>query len=382
MKRIERERNQRPWLKTEKLVVTTKFQECVQSPHLVNGLDPNLLAWVIHTVVSRSEDYELFTNINRSVWSNRLGSSYRRFLDWLVVNEILEENVRYRNDSKNPEKNYSMSFRVKGLNDSNVSQQLVVITRTLSRVSHFNDQSELSDNVTRYVHQCLQELTVNKDLVVIHDSVREALALEQCKRIWSGSFNLHYGDKSQRLFHSVIMMVREGRQNLRLRTSGEVLVYCDVKTCFPNLLVSYIQDPNEKAVWLDALNHDLYDVARNKLNSNHSRDEVKVQFSKFLSDPKHPTNNVPGRFLETLCPLLLETIRGDPNMALNLQNLEASILVHQMVNWAILHHIWYVPMFDGFLCKHQHLVQVVNQATNLLEQRLGHRPVINHHVLG
>lgn len=184
MTRIERERNQRPWLKTEKLVVTTKFQECVQSPHLVNGLDPNLLAWVIHTVVSRSEDYELFTNINRSVWSNRLGSNYRRFLDWLVVNEILEENVRYRNDSKNPEKNYSMSFRVKGLNDSNVSQQLVVITRTLSRVSHFNDQSELSDNVTRYVHQCLQELTVNKDLVVIHDSVREALALEQCKRIW------------------------------------------------------------------------------------------------------------------------------------------------------------------------------------------------------
>ena len=382
MTRIERERNQRPWLKTEKLVVTTKFQECVQSPHLVNGLDPHLLAWVIHTVVSRSEDYELFTNINRSVWSNRLGSNYRRFLDWLVVNEILEENVRYRNDSKNPEKNYSMSFRVKGLNDSNVSQQLVVITRTLSRVSHFNDQSELNDNVTRYVHQCLQELTVNKDLVVIHDSVREALALEQCKRIWSGSFNLHYGEKSQRLFHSVIMMVREGRQNLRLRTSGEVLVYCDVKTCFPNLLVSYIQDPNEKAVWLDALNHDLYDVARNKLNSNHSRDEVKVQFSKFLSDPKHPTNNVPGRFLETLCPLLLETIRGDPNMALNLQNLEASILVHQMVNWAILHHIWYVPMFDGFLCKHQHLVQVVNQATNLLEQRLGHRPVINHHVLG
>jgi predicted DNA-binding ArsR family transcriptional regulator len=382
MTRIERERNQRPWLKTEKLVVTTKFQECVQSPHLVNGLDPHLLAWVIHTVVSRSEDYELFTNINRSVWSNRLGSNYRRFLDWLVVNEILEENVRYRNDSKNPEKNYSMSFRVKGLNDSNVFQQLVVITRTLSRVSHFNDQSELNDNVTRYVHQCLQELTVNKDLVVIHDSVREALALEQCKRIWSGSFNLHYGEKSQRLFHSVIMMVREGRQNLRLRTSGEVLVYCDVKTCFPNLLVNYIQDPNEKAVWLDALNHDLYDVARNKLNSNHSRDEVKVEFSKFLSDPKHPTNNVPGRFLETLCPLLLETIRGDPNMALNLQNLEASILVHQMVNWAILHHIWYVPMFDGFLCKHQHLVQVVNQATNLLEQRLGHRPVINHHVLG
>ena len=382
MTRIERERNQRPWLKTEKLVVTTKFQECVQSPHLVNGLDPHLLAWVIHTVVSRSEDYELFTNINRSVWSNRLGSNYRRFLDWLVVNEILEENVRYRNDSKNPEKNYSMSFRVKGLNDSNVSQQLVVITRTLSRVSHFNDQSELNDNVTRYVHQCLQELTVNKDLVVIHDSVREALALEQCKRIWSGSFNLHYGEKSQRLFHSVIMMVREGRQNLRLRTSGEVLVYCDVKTCFPNLLVNYIQDPNEKAVWLDALNHDLYDVARNKLNSNHSRDEVKVEFSKFLSDPKHPTNNVPGRFLETLCPLLLETIRGDPNMALNLQNLEASILVHQMVNWAILHHIWYVPMFDGFLCKHHQVNQIKDHAANLLEQRLGHRPIINHQVLG
>ena len=42
-----------------------------------------------------------------------------------------------------------MSFRVKGLNDSNVSQQLVVITRTLSRVSHFNDQSELKSSIER-----------------------------------------------------------------------------------------------------------------------------------------------------------------------------------------------------------------------------------------
>jgi len=384
MTRIERERNQRPWLKTEKLVVTRKFQELVQSPHLLNGLDPNLLAWVVHTVIDEGdhENFQFFTNIGREVWSNRLGSNYRRFLDCLVVNQILEENVRYRNDPKNPKSNFPMSFRVKGLDNTNSSQQLVVITRKLSRVSHFKDQSDLDDDVTKYVHQCLQEITVNKDLVLIHDPVREALALYQCRRIWSGSFNLGYGDKSQRLFHSVILMVREGRNNLRLQTPGEELVYCDVKTCYPNLLVTYINDPNERSLWIDALNKDLYDVARTTLQSSHSREKVKVQFSKFLSDPKHPTNNVPGRFLGTHFPHLLKTIQGDPHMALNLQNLEASILVQQMVKWSIQHHIWYVPMFDGFLCKHHQVNQIKDHAANLLEQRLGHRPIINHQVLG
>jgi hypothetical protein len=382
MTRIELERHARPWLKTEKLVVTRKFQGCLKASPDLNGLDRDLLAWVVHTVVSRTEEYDWFTNIERSVWSNRLGSHYRRYLDWLVVNEILEENTRYRNDSKNPERNFPMSFRVKGLTNQNASRQLVVQTRTLSRVSHFKDQSELVDDVTRFVHQCLQDLMVTRDLVLIQDEVRNALALEQCKRIYSGCFNLRYGDKSKRLFHSVIMMVREGRQNLRLRTSGEVLVYCDVKTCFPNLLVSYIKDPNEKTLWLDALNHDLYEVARTQLNSTHSRDEVKVQFSKFLSDPDHPTNNVPGRFLEKQVPLLLETIRGDANMALNLQNLEASILVQQMVHWAIQNHRWYVPMFDGFLCTQRHSSQCIEQAQTFLELKLGHRPYINQQVLG
>jgi hypothetical protein len=383
MTRIERERNQRPWLKTEKLVVTRKFQELVESPHLLNGLDPNLLAWVVDTVISECGDnYQFFAEIPREVWSNRLDSNYRRFLDWLVVNEILERNPRYKNDPKNPDDNFPKSFRVKDLNEGNSAHQLVVITRKLSRVSHFKDQSKLDDGVTKYVHQCLQEITVHKDLVPIHDPVREAMALYQCRRIWSRCFNLHYGDKSRRLFHSVILMVREGRQNLRLQTPGEELVYCDVKTCYPNLLVTYINDPNERSLWIDALNKDLYDVARTTLQSSHSREKVKVQFSKFLSDPKHPTNNVAGRFLETQFPHLLKTIQGDANMALNLQNLEASILVQQMVNWAILHHIWYVPMFDGFLCKHHQVNQIKDQAANLLEQRLGHRPIINHQVLG
>ena len=382
MTRIERERHARPWLKTEKLMVTRKFQESLKSSPTLNGLNRDLLAWVVHTVVSRTEEFELFTNIDRSVWSNRLGSHYRRYLDWLVVNEILEENTRYRNDSKNPERNFPMSFRVKGLNDSNSSQQLVVQTRTLSRVSHFKDQSDLVDNVTRYVYRCLQDLMVTRNLVYIPDQVRDALALEQCKRIYSGCFNVHYGDQSKRLFHSVILMVREGRQNLRLQTPGEDLVYCDVKTCYPNLLVSYINDPNERDLWIDALNKDLYDVARTTLQSLHSREKVKVHFSKFLSDPKHPTNNVAGRFLETHFPHLLKTIQGDANMALNLQNLEASILVQQMVNWAIQHRIWYVPMFDGFLCKHHQINQIKDQAANLLEKRLKHRPIINHQVLG
>ena len=101
MTRIERERNQRPWLKTEKLVVTRKFQELVESPHLLNGLDPNLLAWVVDTVISECGDnYQFFAEIPREVWSNRLDSNYRRFLDWLVVNEILERNPRYKNDPK------------------------------------------------------------------------------------------------------------------------------------------------------------------------------------------------------------------------------------------------------------------------------------------
>jgi hypothetical protein len=77
--RIERERHARPWFKTEKLVVTTEFKECLKSSPTLNGLDRDLLAWEVHTVVSRTEEYETVRSIKNTNVVSRL-------LDWYLRN--------------------------------------------------------------------------------------------------------------------------------------------------------------------------------------------------------------------------------------------------------------------------------------------------------
>ena len=83
-------------------------------------------------------------------------------------------------------------------------------------------------SVGKNVLHCLKQLTIREKLMTIKLPTRSAYALENCKRIFSGCFNVQYGSKSERLYHSVMLMVKEGRSNLQFKATGESLVYCDI----------------------------------------------------------------------------------------------------------------------------------------------------------
>jgi hypothetical protein len=176
-------------------------------------------------------------------------------------------------------------------------------------------------------------------------------------------------------------MVKEARVNLILEETGESLVYFDVTACYPNLLPFWIHDPSEKSRFVEILKEDFYGVLASSSKSKSSRDRLKGVVSRFLCDKKHPSNNIMGRWLETNFPNLFNTICNTPSMALSLQNLEADLFVQKLGRWAMTNQVWYVPMYDGFLCLTRDALTLRQQAESIFESIVGHRPLLREGIL-
>ena len=380
MTKKELERRNRPWLRTEALVVTLELKALLtQKPPA--GYRVEYLAWMVHWIIQKSEDYRWFTNVHSDELKAKIGSDYARYRDWLIDHGIVELNPIYSTGTPTGGKAFSKSLRVCGLDYSPNSKPLVVFQRQLARFSPLEDNSELTDEVSRYVHRCLGELTVRETLVPISNEVRAAFALEASKRVFSGCFNVRYGTHSPRLFHSVIQMVKEARRNLMFRRGPAKLVYCDIQSCFPNLLPFWIHKDDEKRRWVELLKGDVYEHIRKVQTSQCSRDDIKRQFSKLLSDPDHRSNSATGEFLRVYFPDVFRRIESERSMALELQSKEAEIVVKGLCGWAATQGRWIVPMHDGFLCKDHDSKELCDRLKMVFREKVGHEPNVGIEVL-
>jgi hypothetical protein len=284
--------------------------------------------------------------------------------------------------SSDTDAGFSKSYRIPGLSEDNREASLTAIAFDHPRVQRYNDDSKTTDAVSKFVLENLNRLTVRKRLVQIDSIERRALALEYSKWVYHKRFNVRYGDNSNRLFHTVIRMVKEARVNLILEPTGESLVYFDVTACYPNLLPYWAMDTQEKSLLVEVLKDDFYGVIAAYSVSNHSRDELKRVVSRFLCHPDHPSNNVMGKWLEIHCPNLFAAICSKKSMALDLQNLEADIFVEKLGNWALLQLKWFVPMHDGFLCRFNDGAVMKHCAEYIFEKVVGHKPLLKYSILG
>ena len=284
----------RPWLRQELLVVAKHLESLLQSNNLSEN-DKRLRALVHHIIVRDSEDVALYRNIHSRTLSGYLGNNYSDVLNWLQQHDCLDINHIYSSDT---DAGFSKSYRIPGLSEDNREASLTALTFNHPRIQRFNDDSNATDAVSQFVLSNLNQLTVRKILVHIDNIERRALALEYCKWVYHKRFNVRYGDNSNRLFHTVIRMVKEARVNLILEPTGESLVYFDVTACYPNLLPYWAMDTQEKSLLVEVLKDDFYGVIAAYSVSNHSRDELKRIVSRFLCHPDHPSNNVMGQWIE------------------------------------------------------------------------------------
>ena len=374
----EKQNAERPWLRQELLVVTKHLVSLLEVSNLSEN-DKRLRALVHHIIVRDSEDVGLYRNIHSRALSSYLDNNYSEVLSWLQQHDCLDINHIYSSDT---DAGFSKSYRIPGLSEDNREASLTAIAFDHPRVQRYNDDSKTTDAVSKFVLENLNRLTVRKRLVQIDSIERRALALEYSKWVYHKRFNVRYGDNSNRLFHTVIRMVKEARVNLILEPTGESLVYFDVTACYPNLLPYWATDTQEKSRLVQVLKDDFYAVLAKHSSTTRTRDELKRIVSRFLCHPDHPSNNVMGQWLETNCPILFASICAKKSIALELQNLEADIIVERLGNWALLQRKWFVPMHDGFLCRFNDGAVMKHCAEYIFEKVVGHKPLLKYSILG
>lgn len=367
----------RPWLRQELLVVAKHLASLLESTNL-SDKDKRLRALVQHIIIRDSEDVGLYHNIHSQTLSSYLGNGYSEILKWLEQHDCLERNHLYSTDSNS---SFTKSYRIPGLTEDNRDAVLTAIPFTTSRIQRFKDDSNPRDAVSKFVLDNLKQLTVRKDLGHIDNIERRALALEYCKWVYHKRFNVRYGENSKRLFHTVIIMVKEARSNLMLDRSLESICYFDITACYPNLLPYWATDIAEKNRLVEVLKDDFYGVLAKHSLASRTRDDLKRIVSRFLCHPDHPSNNVMGQWMQTYCPHLFASICSRKSMALDLQNLEAEIFVEQLGNWALLECKWYVPMHDGFLCRINDAPVMKHCAESIFERFVGHKPLLKQTIL-
>ena len=368
----------RTWLRQELLVVTKHLASLLESSNLSED-EKRQRALVHHIIVRESEDVGLYHNIHSRTLSNYLGNSYSEVLNWLLQHDCLDINHIYSSDI---DAGFSKSYRIPGISEDNREASLTALTFNHPRIQRFNDDSNATDAVSKFVLENLNQLTVRKQLVHIDSIERRALALEYCKWVYHKRFNVRYGDTSKRLFHTVIRMVKEARVNLMLDRSIESICYFDITACYPNLLPYWATDTQEKSLLVQVLKDDFYAVLAKHSLATRTRDDLKRIVSRFLCHPEHPSNNVMGQWMETNCPILFASICAKKSMALELQNLEADIFVERLGNLALLQLKWFVPMHDGFLCRVHDGAVMKHWAEYIFEKVVGHKPLLKQSILG
>lgn len=373
----QKEVAKRSWLRQELLLVTKDLASLLESSNLSEE-DKRLRALVHHIIVRDSEDVGLYHNIHSRTLSAYLGNNYSDVLNWLQQHDCLDINHIY---SADVDAGFSKSYRIPGLTEETRDISLTAIAFNHDRLQRFNDDSNTTDAVSKFVLENLNSLTVRKQLVHIENIERRALALEYCKWVYHKRFNVRYGDSSKRLFHTVIRMVKEARLNLILEPNGESPLYFDITACYPNLLPYWAADIEEKNRLLQVLKDDFYGVLAKHSSNTRTRDELKRIVSRFLCHPDHPSNNVMGQWMEQNCPILFASICSKKSMALELQNLEADIFVERLGNWALLQRKWFVPMHDGFLCRVYDGAVMKHCAETIFEKVVGHKPLLKQIIL-
>ena len=373
----QKQNAERTWLRQELLVVTKPLGALLDSSNLSEH-DKRLRALVHHIIVRGSEDVGLYHNIHSRTLSAYLGNNYAEVLNWLLENDCLDINHIYSSDT---DAGFSKSYRIPGLTEDTRETSLTAIAFDHERIQRFNDDSNTTDAVSKFVLENLNQLTVRKQLVHIDSIERRALALEYCKWVYHKRFNVCYGETSKRLFHTVIRMVKEARVNLMLEPTGESLLYFDITACYPNLLPYWATDTQEKSLLVQVLKDDFYGVLAKHSLATRTRDDLKRIVSRFLCHPEHPSNNVMGQWMEQNCPILFASICSKKSMALELQNLEADIFVERLGNSALLQRKWFVPMHDGFLCRVHDGAMMKHWAECIFEKVVGHKPLLKQSIL-
>ncbi len=161
-----------------------------------------------------------------------------------------------------------------------------------------------------------------------------------------------YGRNVKRLFHRVLSMPKEGRCNL---TRWSPLAEYDVRACHPLLMLKFFTDPTERDRYAKMLQEDIYTLIGKELKID-SRTQIKTDLQRVLNLKKKTaewmSNQPVFHFYHHHFPTFAEEFIFKRNdIATCLQNFEASLMVQKLGKFCLEHHLFWIPMHDGFIAQ-------------------------------
>ena len=169
-----------------------------------------------------------------------------------------------------------------------------------------------------------------------------------------------------RLTHSLLGVSGDCRHLVK-HHSGLETVEIDAKACFPHLLLSLCEG-SERTAYKALLKGDFYENLRSLLKTKRSRKQIKKSFNAYVSGK---CENGICEFFAKRFPRLHKTIIGS-NMAVRLQDLEASIFVDGMVQECHTLGLLYLPMHDGALVFAKDINKIMPLLSQICEKVLGY----------
>ena len=377
----QRENKNRPWLREELFVITKDLNDYLAVNKELTEEERRKLAIIQHTVLRGEDSPECdYIHVHSREWKRLVGSDYRHWIDYLAAIEGLRVNESYSAESNEEYDAFTKSYLIPRFSRRDEADKLA-LARFKAPVPRYTDRSDLCDALSDHVFESLKELTIKETLNEIEHPARRAFGLQDCKKMYRGCFNVSYGANSYRLGHVVIRMVREARRNLKFKYSDEKLICCDITSCFPNLIPVWMQDEKEKSAFLKVLEGDFYENLIEEIGTKKTRDQIKKDVLVYLCDSNPRSGSRLDLWFKKQLPHFSEWKSKQDQMALMLQNKEAGI-INELGKYCVRKKIWFVPMYDGFLCREAHQSELKKECESIFRTQIGHNPQITTSVLG
>ena len=309
----------KPWYcKMRRFIIPSGLMDYIKD--LPQNQQINYCFIVTRILIATKKNPKLFGSIHSKVFQNFIISEYTDYVYQLVTWGVIEVRNEYSNNLDHP---FTTAYRITELF---MKQETKRISFQKKKCQPLKDKSTINDNITKFVYHNLKRIGVLETIRKETNLIDQVDYEDWAEAIWDQVFNLHYGKKVSRLYHSIILMPSGCRKNLILKENpSKPLFEYDVKSCHPVLLLTLMQDKLEREKFITLLNNDIYTTIGREVGCFCSRDEHKIHFLHFINGGI--TNYFYHYFLKHLpktTSVIMDNIDG---MASYLQNNEANIMV-------------------------------------------------------
>jgi len=312
----------------------------------------------------------LFVDLLSSDLQDKFKSQYKTIRDVLVNKEYIQVLPGYAVNK------HARGYRIhpKWINSPIISKKLNRV-----KITRHNDISNLQSELEIKLHTMQTQLIIKKDPLTIEarnqSTIREAMGLHACQQIYAGNINQKKGKKTNRIYDTFTNCPKEYRGCFGVKIDDKEYPIVSVDYCsfHPYLIHTKYDEINddgceyEKAKYMEALECDIYLFLKPE---NMSRDVAKKQLTAFLAGGRK-INNRMSRSFKVHFPILHNYIVTTPNVASDLQNLEAAIVIGEVARICIERGIWVKTIHDNIVTIPMHMDEVMKLMEDVCYNRFG-----------